>query len=101
MNRRTRAFAAGAAGAVALALVSVTLTPAAALVTSGVTALYEMNEPVGTTVMTDSSGNGNDGVVDPTGVESGGVYDGETAYNSVFRLPTEPPPAGAGGPGAR
>ena len=93
MNRRTRAFAAGAAGAVALALVSVTPTPAAALVTSGVTALYEMNEPVGTTVMTDSSGNGNDGVVDPTGVESGGVYDGETAYNWVFRLPTEPPPS--------
>ena len=95
MNRRTRAFAAGAVGSVALALVSVTPVQAAeapaALVTTGVTALYEMNEPAGTTVMTDSSGNGNHGVVDPTGVESGGVYDGETAYNWVFRLPTEPP----------
>ncbi len=60
-------------------------------ITSGVTALYEMNEPPGTTVMLDSSGNGNHGVVDPTGVESGGVYDGETAYHWVYRSPTEPP----------
>lgn len=60
-------------------------------ITSGVTALYEMNEPPGTTVMLDSSGNDNHGVVDPSGVESGGVYDGETAYHWVYRSPTEPP----------
>jgi len=67
--------------------------PAAAIVsdTEGVTALFLMDEPPGSTVMTDSSGNGNDGVVDPTGVETGGVYDGATGYNWVYRSPTAPP----------
>ena len=59
--------------------------------TQGVTALYEMNEPAGTTVMTDSSGNGNNGVVDPTGVTSGAQYNGATGYNWAYRSPTDPP----------
>lgn len=96
MGRRTHAWVGAVVGAATVTLGMVTPAQAdgivgAALVTSGVTALYEMNEAAGTTVMLDSSGNGNDGVVDPTGVESGGVYDGETGYNWVYRLPTEPP----------
>ena len=30
--------------------------------------MYDMNEPFGATVMTDSSGNGVDGVINPAGV---------------------------------
>ena len=89
-----RACASAVIGAVALgwpAPGGAVAAPAQALVTSGVTALYEMNEPAGTTVMVDSSGNGNDGIVDPAGVQSGGVYDGATAYNWVYRSPTAPP----------
>ena len=93
--RRAPAAVVGAI-AVAVSAVSAVGAPSAGAtsppaITSGVTALYEMNEPPGTTVMLDSSGNGNHGVVDPTGVESGGVYDGETAYHWVYRSPTEPP----------
>jgi len=96
MGRRTHAWVGAVVGAATVTLGMVTPAQAdgivgAALVSSGVTALYEMNEAPGTTVMLDSSGNGNDGVVDPTGVESGGVYDGETGYNWVYRPPTEPP----------
>ena len=76
-----------------VAVVPATPAGAAGPIVSGVTALYEMNEPAGTTVMVDSSGNGNDGVVDPAGVESGGVYDGETAYHWAYRSPTAPPTA--------
>lgn len=68
--------------------------PAAAAtspITQGVTALYEMNEPVGSTVMTDSSGNGNNGVVDPSGVTTGAQYAGATGYNWPYRSPTAPP----------
>jgi PKD repeat protein len=56
-----------------------------------VTADYEMNEAPGTTVMVDSSGNGVDGVVDPTGVQSGAMFDGATGYNWVRRPPAVPP----------
>jgi PKD repeat protein len=63
----------------------------AALVTTGVSADFEMNEAAGSTVMTDSSGNGNNGVVDPTGVETGTTFDGATGYNWVRRSPTDPP----------
>ena len=68
-----------------------TIAPASAVVTTGVTALYEMNEAPGSTVMVDSSGNGNNGTVNPSGVQTGGVYDGSTGYNWPFRSPTEPP----------
>ncbi|MFT3871420.1 MAG: PKD domain-containing protein [Nocardioides sp.] len=76
------------------ALVAVVPAPAAEAagpVTSGITAWYQMDEPAGSTVMLDSSGNGNDGTVNPAGVETGGVFDGATAYNWPYRLPTEPP----------
>jgi hypothetical protein len=51
-----------------------------ALVTTGVTADYEMNEAAGATVMTDSSGNGLDGAIDPTGVTTGDLSFGQTGY---------------------
>jgi PKD repeat protein len=63
----------------------------AAALAPGVTAFYEMNEPPGTTVMTDSGPNGLNGSVDPTGVESGAAFDGATGYNWVRRPPEDPP----------
>ena len=59
--------------------------PQSASAVDAVTADYEMNEPPGTTVMPDSSGNGVNGVVDPTGVQSGATFDGATGYNWVRR----------------
>ena len=97
MSSSVRAWTSALVGGVMALLVSIVVGPASAaeapvaLVTTGVTALYEMNEPAGTTVMVDSSGNGNDGIVDPTGVESGGEFDGATGYNWVYRSPTAPP----------
>jgi PKD repeat protein len=68
------------------------LVPAqSASAVEAVTADYEMNEAPGTTVMQDSSGNGVDGVVDPTGVQSGATFDGATGYNWVRRPPAVPP----------
>ncbi len=60
-------------------------------VTGTVTAMYEMNEPSGASVMHDTSGNGLDGVIDPSGVQSGATFDGATGYNWVRRPPTTPP----------
>jgi PKD repeat protein len=65
--------------------------PSTASAAEAVTAFYEMDEAPGTTVMHDSSGNGIDGVVDPTGVESGAQFDGATGYNWVRRPPAVPP----------
>src|SRR5262245_12266777 len=59
----------------------------AAQLAPGVTAFWEMNEPSGTTVMTDSGPNGIHGTVNPSGVRSGVVVDGATAYNWVRRPP--------------
>ena len=68
------------------------LVPAqSASAVDAVTADYEMNEAPGTTVMLDSSGNGVNGVVDPTGVQSGATFDGATGYNWVRRPPAVPP----------
>jgi len=97
---RAKLAALGTAAVLSTALVAAPTTtalaatgPAAAVAsdTEGVTALYLMDEPVGSTVMTDSSGNGNNGIVDPAGVQTGGVYDGATGYNWVYRSPTAPP----------
>jgi len=67
---------------------------AAAAVSEGVTALYQMNEPAGATTMVDSSGNGNNATVhQPTtqapnnGVLTGKTYDGATAYEWPRRAP--------------
>ncbi len=85
------------------AITIVGLVPTAASAASGgdsaqrlaatgiVTAMYEMNEPGGATVMHDSSGNGLDGVIDPTGIQTGAVFSGATGYNWVRRPPTTPP----------
>ena len=83
------------------ALASTSAQPAAATVAAdaqlalaldpGVSALYEMDEPVGATVMTDSTGGGVNGTIDPTGVETGAVFDGATGYNWVRRPPEQAP----------
>jgi PKD repeat protein len=62
-------------------------------ITSGVVANYQMNEPAGSTVMTDSSGNGLNGTIDPTGVQTGATFNGATGYNWVHRDPTAAPPS--------
>jgi hypothetical protein len=80
----------GAWGALALSLgVVVGASPASG--ESSVEAFYQMNEPVGATVMTDSSGNGIDGVINPAGVRTGVRFDGETGYRWKRRNPTAPP----------
>lgn len=56
-------------------------------VTPTVVADWEMNEPAGTTVMTDTTGNHN-GVVNPAGVTSNG-----TSYHWQQRCPACPPTA--------
>lgn len=76
------------------ALASVTApahAQALAAADDGVTALFEMNEPAGATRMTDGSGNGNHGVIDPTGVQSGAGFDGATGYHWVRRPPEQAP----------
>jgi hypothetical protein len=52
---------------------------------------YEMDEPDGATVMTDSSGNGIDGVINQDGLDTGYVIDGATGYNWPRRPPEQPP----------
>lgn len=51
---------------------------------------WEMNEPVGSTVMLDSSGNGIDGLIG-SAVITGATYDGATGYRWPFASPTLPP----------
>ena len=80
----------GACGAVALAAGLLVSAPPASG-ESSIEAYYQMNEPVGATVMTDSSGNGIDGVVNPGGVRTGFVFDGATGYQWIRRNPTAPP----------
>ena len=53
--------------------------------------MYDMNEPFGATVMSDSSGNGVDGVINPAGVQTGYEVDGATAYHWVRRPPNLAP----------
>lgn len=52
---------------------------------------FQMNEPPGATVMVDSNGSGITGAINPTGVQTGVVFNGSTGYNWVRRPPTDPP----------
>jgi hypothetical protein len=81
-----------------LAAVPVAAGPAAAhqslaaMAVGVMTADYEMNEPVGSNVMTDSSGNGLDGVIQSSPeITTGFVFDGATGYHWVRRAPNQPP----------
>ncbi len=57
-----------------------------------VVADWEMNEPVGATVMIDSSGNGLDGAIVPSDqITTGQLLDGATGYHWLRRPPTPPP----------
>jgi hypothetical protein len=53
-------------------------------------ASWQMNEPVGASVMTDSSGNGIHGAIG-SAVRTGTVVDGATGYRWPFVRPNEPP----------
>ena len=71
-----------------------TAHPSLAAAAVGVlTADYEMNEPVGASVMTDSSGSGVNGAIVPSSdITTGWVsYDGATGYHWLRRPPNEPP----------
>ncbi len=58
------------------------------------TALWQMNESSGTTVMVDSGPNGLNGTVNPSGVTSGFIsYDGATGYDWSRRPPASLPVA--------
>jgi hypothetical protein len=86
-------------GVAACLLAGAPLTPSAAAVTragaqtlaAGVAADFHMIEEAGSTVMTDSGGNGNHGVIDPTGVVTGYVVGGATGYHWVRRPPEQYP----------
>jgi len=54
---------------------------------------YQMNEASGATTMIDSGGNGLDGVIDQSGLDTGVVFDGATGYQWPFRSPTALPPS--------
>jgi hypothetical protein len=78
----------------ATALVTALPAPGPAVAAVGVlTADYEMNEPAGATVMTDSGGSGLDGaIVASDQITTGWVsYDGATGYHWLRRPPNEPP----------
>jgi hypothetical protein len=51
---------------------------------------WQMNEPAGATIMLDSSGNAITGTIG-TGLSTGVVYQGATAYRWAFTSPTKPP----------
>ena len=73
--------------------VAVASPSAAALAVGTMVAGYEMNEPVGSTVMTDSSGSGINGVITPSPeITTGWVsYDGAVGYHWTRRAPNEAP----------
>lgn len=80
----------GVCGAFALAGGLVMAAPAASG-ESSIGADYQMNEADGATVMTDSSGNGIDGVIDQSGLDTGYEIDGAVGYHWDRRNPNEPP----------
>lgn len=70
-------------------LLVATTSPARAAATRTI-ADWEMNEPSGSTVMLDSSGNGIDGLIG-SAVITGATHDGATGYRWLFASPTLPP----------
>ncbi len=53
-------------------------------------ALYQMNEPTGSTVLVDSSGNGLNGAIGAD-VTAGATFDGATGHRFPYRKPNTPP----------
>ena len=96
---RSRYMLAGIGTTAVLAVMPACVTAAtaapmpAALAVGALTADYEMNEPVGSTVMTDSSGNGLDATILLSDqITTGWVsYDGAIGYHWLRRPPNEPP----------
>ncbi|MFV0460226.1 MAG: PKD domain-containing protein [Actinomycetales bacterium] len=54
---------------------------------------YRFDEPNGASVLTDSSGRGGNGSVNPTAVVTGAVFEDSVGYEWPYRSPTEYPPA--------
>ena len=61
----------------------------------GPTVAYEMDEPTGSTVMTDSVGGVNGNIVSSGEITTGVVFDGATGYQWTRRPPNQPPPVPA------
>ncbi len=57
--------------------------------------VYQMNEGSGATTMNDSSGNGLNGSINQSGLDTGFVFQGLTGYSWPFRNPDSPPPVTA------
>src|SRR5918993_551162 len=71
---------------------AVTAPGAAALAAGSLSAGWEMNEPRGATVMTDSSGNGLNGqIVASPEITTGYTYNGAVGYHWLRRDPGTPP----------
>ena len=82
-------------GAAVCVLASLPITAEAAshvgLAKAGPTVDYEMDEPVGSTVMTDSVGGVNGAIAASAEITTGVVFDGATAYQWTRRPPNQPP----------
>jgi hypothetical protein len=59
---------------------------------AGPTVDYEMNEPTGSTVMTDSVGGINGTIISSAEITTGVVFDNATGYQWTRRPPNQPPP---------
>lgn len=96
MRRVAALIGLGAVSAITTGLLTATTLPApagAAAVAPGVSAYFAMDEPPGTTVMTDSGPAGVHAPVDPAGVTSGFTFDGATGYSWPRRAPEAWPPS--------
>src|SRR6187455_2516492 len=58
---------------------------------AGPTVDFEMNEPAGSTVMTDSVGGVNGNIVSSSEITTGVTFDGATGYQWTRRPPNQPP----------
>jgi hypothetical protein len=86
-------------GAAACVLASLPTTAQAAshvgLAKAGLTVDFEMDEPAGATVMTDSAGSDNGNIVSSSEITTGVVFDNATGYQWTRRPPNQPPPVPA------
>ena len=93
MRRKTTALGMLFVSVMAISGVVVMTGSPAGAAASTLVASWQMNEPVGATVMTDSSGHGNTGAIGSK-IQTGSVTSGATGYKWSFKkpnaLPVEP-----------
>jgi hypothetical protein len=89
-GRTTRMLSAVLFSSLATASIVVAAVAPAHAAPTGTIAVWQMNEPSGSTVMADGSGNGIDGTIG-SAVVTGATFDGATGYRWPFSSPTNPP----------